>query len=192
MYDYERFIKRCVLNGQKVPARVLKKYFSFFEAPLKGSLVARKDSLLQIRKEIIAIYGDHHSFAFKFTVKSSYVHPLTERVDFFDSEYSLDGFIEHLFHFLAEDYLCSLSEKKETLIPYVYSHLRDYMSYADRPDYLTEYKMLAITGLVTAGFGFLMSEHQFKTRRDKSKKQYYPEYLQDSVKYMISKAKNSA
>ena len=178
-------------NGQKVPARVLKKYFSFFEAPLKETLATRKESLLQIRKEIIANYGNHHSFAFKFTVKHSYVHPLTEKVDFFDSEYSLDGFIEHLFHFLAGDYLCSLSEKKETLIPYVYSHLRDYMGYADHPDFLTEYKMLAITGLIAAGFKFLMSEQEFKTRRDKSKKQYYPEYLQDSVKYMISKAKKA-
>lgn len=200
---YYGFIQKRIDNNEHIPARTVRRFLSFFKAPVLDEKNLKKEVLEKARNTTLQFIKDKkYQFHIekkeqivyeKKTIKS--INGFTDLSDFLkpnrlypfkELPEQIDEIINYIFNQLDDGWSSSETESKQRLITYVYSTLKKYVQQYTKPP-ITDYQLIVITGFITSGFGFLMSEVEFK----KSPKTlgHYTQYLHRSVKYICEKQK---
>lgn len=162
VYGYGKFIQKHVVKGNKIPARVLLKFFSFFKNPV----LAEKELLKKMKPDIISLINDRflelYDFKYKKLVDKGTAFEVEVKSNFSDMiNYVLDAIID-------EDNQYESKWKKEQYIDYLFKIFSRYRSKKYIPKkILTDYKMGAISAFITwKMFGFKVAYKKDPTNDD--------------------------
>ena len=209
MWGYEKFIKRHIQLGNKIPARVLKKYFAFFEKPVLDNQLIKEKIVNTARESVLkSIEKYRQNFSFiapktkrKGRLKSIPIeipenmslnfpppipHPFTFVPDVLPgTEFSSTLFVNSFYDSLIKEKdLVEIIEDKIKFMNVAIRRLYNYVNaVTERPKngFPSEYKMTIIVGLILVSFGLLDTKDKWELSRSKYK--LYTAYLNKSVEY---------
>ena len=185
IWRYEKFLIKNLEKGNKIPARVLNKFFSLLTVEkdrLKHELQHQVDD---IKALTIKRYCNDKDYAFDLQLPSStwmtsiFVHNHKGKV--LKSYCNLTGLIEYVFTGIT-DYFFENREKRK-FIELVNSRICEYfkMFKCDEFEIFSSYKRQALAGYITYKFGFQLSKEIMKLEEDELSN----EMLKESTKHYI-------
>ncbi len=178
MRRYEQFIRKCAKEGKSVPARVIKKFLSFFRAGINqeyDSLSYQKKQLdgllLQIKNNLCKRFECNKEYNFLFF--KAMVDVVFENLS------------EHLFVLWNNtDY----NKRKEIVIQAVYNNINDYFTEGIGVKYdesFGKYKRCVLCAYIVFGLGFHLS--QKITPKQLNGQEPSNQLLYESIKYYIGR-----
>lgn len=185
LWMYKKFLTKHLKCGDKIPARVLNKFFSMFtieENRVKEEFKNRSEIIKQ--KTLNRYLTDK---------KYTFFIPMPDAIQFFGKENtergcSLSDMVESVFEQIEKNLL--ETNYKETFVNLVNSAIDEYFTFyqIDKKKYLSTYKSNAITGFIAFNFGFHLSKETSEY------KETYPsnELLHQAIKYHTSKNKKKS
>lgn len=180
---YEEFINKHVELKNKIPARVIKKFFSFFGKKTNQNYVINQLKQKEINVFVLDI---------KKQVLERFIH--NDEYNFSVYKYSLQLMLDEIFNSISESLLSlwdkiDRSKKKEVLIFFVYMAINNYFELCDSDLKISfgKYKKIALTGFIIYKFGFHLSQKITPNAlkgKNPTNEQFY-----ESIKYYIKKIK---
>ncbi len=181
---YEEFIFRHMNNNDKIPTRVLKKFFSFFNRTVNPKyLDAEKQKedtgilITKIKSETIDRFSNDSEYHF------------SEKTN---NRCSFDCFLKNIFNYLSENLTkiwnnTDYNKRKDILIKEIYFKLNEYMDMCNPTTnkFYGKYKRGVITSYIVWKLGFHLS--QKLTPKQLNGKQPTNQQLYESIKYHINK-----
>lgn len=185
IWGYKKFLTKHLKNGDKIPARVLNKFFSLFtieENRIKEEFKKRSDIIKQKTLERYLKDKEYLFFA-----------PMPDAIQFLSKKKSergcsLSDMIESVFDQIEKNFF--ISNTKETFVKLVNSAINGYFTFYQikKEKYLSTYKSNAITGFIVFKFGFHLSKETSEYKEiDPSN-----ELLHQAIKYHTSKNKKKS
>lgn len=189
--DWKRYIilraeiEDAINNSKQktIPVETIKEFFD-----IQNKVRRKYEAQIKSVKTNLLTYANHPSFAFK--IEKSRQIPVSE----FNDEYimqevfSFEGFIDYFFSIYRWDSDNGLGgikdveeDSKHTIMHWAYWLINEYLQEIDPGSKsISQYKRLSIIGLITAQFGYLLTEEQHKNGTNLFGG--YTEYLYSSVK----------
>ena len=188
---YERFLKNHIKNGNKIPARVLKKYFSFFKLDDRNEIEdkIRKENIEIISSKILkALSKKDYYFQGKNTSQNSdkIIHDIPENnIPLGDKlGYSLDSMLKWVISFILNNSNNKKKWQKDDYIAHSYKKLIEYhcnILNKQHQRFISEYKLYVLSAHITVNtYGSKITNKGSPTNED----------LYHSVRNAISKIKN--
>lgn len=191
---YAYRIQKMVDRGDKVPARVLAKWFSFFEQPELASLSKRRILLEGKRKHVTSKLIPRYDFNIYVRAKSlkavttndfSIVHQLPEKkgITSITLTYILQQFFESL---AAESKFNDITINKNKFVKYAYKFLWSYLKLLSTRKQPTFYSQTIIIGYLAVEFNLLDDEEAFALNKTTNTR-HYTEFLHEKTNYICKK-----
>lgn len=183
IWMYKKFITKNLSEGNKIPARVLGKFFSLFtieENRIKQEFKMRSDI---IKKQTFKRYSKDKEYAFFI--------PMPDAIQFIGKSKkergcSLSDMLENVFEQIERN--ITETYEKGSFINFINSAINEYFTFykINKVKYLGIYKTNAITGFIVFKFGFHLSK-EISEYRDTNPSN---ELLHQAIKYQTSKKKS--
>lgn len=187
-------IQKMVDRGDKVPARVLAKWFSFFEKPKLADLMMRGVLLEKRRKHAISKLIPRYDFNIYVRTKSietAYpqdlfrIHQLPAKKGI--TAITLAVITQLFFDSLAiEPKFNTITTDKNKFVKYAYKFLWSYLKMAPVRKRPKLYSQSVIVGYLAVEFNLLDNEEAFALNKHTNTR-HYPEYLHEKTIYICKK-----
>lgn len=182
--EYQKFLRRQIKLKNKIPARVLRKFFSLFTIPdiqVRRNLINRVSA---VRRQTVDRYLNDKEYAF--SKKLLYAR------QFFGSKTKsiccLNDLFKRIFDDIEKDLL--KNNDKESIVKLINTSINEYFnSFEGATDKLfSKYKRDAIIGFIAYKLGFHLSKD---IRELEKSEEPSNELLSQAIKYHTSKLKKS-
>lgn len=189
IWGYQKFLTKHLKAGDKIPARVLNKFFSMFtveENRLKQELKKRSE---KVKKLTVERYTKDKDYIFSKKL------PFSIQIRFGNKKYPetksiccLSDMLNRIFTDIENNMIQTY--QKESLITLVNDSITDYFSLfkGNTKNLFSKYKRDAIIGFIVYKFGF----HPSKETKDYEDQDPPNQVLHQAVKYHTSKNKKKS
>lgn len=168
-YSYEKFLKKNIAAGNKIPARVLKKFLAIIRVKKDREQEQVNIVVDNARTPVISRFSRDPDYQFTCKGNPEFDWPF----DFNDNtgsprkpkskkvQYTFEGLMQRVFSGLRSRLLsfknAENASEKEALIEYVYGEIVHYCSLPDRDPY-THYMKGVLTSYIVLQFNFYLSD----------------------------------
>lgn len=193
MLAYSHKIQQFVDNGDKVPARVLKKWFSFFEIPKIANIIERRLLLEKMEKQVKGNVIPRYDFSI--IARKSLLKTRTSddrlRVAKLPNRKGLVVIsLQHILHEFydtlnMEPMFNDITTQKGLFVTYAYNFLWSYLKLVSTKKHPSFYKQTIIIGYLALAFKLVDDKETHLNSKSESRR--YSEYLHDQTVYICQK-----
>lgn len=192
IWKFEKFFKKHLEAGDKIPARALIKFFSLFkkeEDVIKNEVKKRCDDIKEKTYRRFSNDKDYNfeiELALNMNFPDFWLEGMQESKEEKKGKCNLKEMLDSVFDSITENFL-EISVDKKRFILAIYDNIEYYfqMFKGDTQSVLSQYGRKAITGYTAYSFGF----HLSKEIRDLNGTEPNNELLVQGVKYYTDKIK---
>jgi hypothetical protein len=178
---YYSFLQEHIKRGDKIPARVLKRFIAIFEEP---ALI--HDDLISLQKKFLIAKTIHFfskidGYLFKKTIMVShkdYNDIPVQKKDLYEKEYSFHDMIAQAYNMVSFQEVPKTLKEKRDFARKIYKHIDGYISKKFTKKKYTIYRRMVVTAYISAQFGVLKTEEQYNDSD-------YTAYLQGLKTYSL-------
>lgn len=181
LFAYQTFLQKHIGQGNKIPARVLKKFFSYFEPEHEKIKKEIEERTGEIKQSTINKFCNDSEYNFSVQLPMNVLFNSNNVT----KECCIKDLIESAFVYV-ESNIIKVTEKNE-FISIIYKSINDYFNYftGDTEKIFSTYKRTVLTGYVVHKLGFHLSKEIVQLEGKEPPNQL----LYQSVKYYIDKLK---